>query len=129
MVIYLAPGDYHRFHSPVDMNILKRTAIEGRCDSVSERTIAKGKPIYEKNGRITVTSQWSQGLITMVMVGALNVMRIHINEQNVLKRGDELGYFNLGSTIVMIIEIKDVKELMAIQGSKIKVGEPLFQYI
>jgi phosphatidylserine decarboxylase len=46
MVIYLAPGDYHRFHSPVEMEILKKVAIEGRCDSVSERTIAKGKPIY-----------------------------------------------------------------------------------
>lgn len=67
--------------------------------------------------------------MTMVMVGALNVMRIHITEQDALKRGDELGYFNLGSTIVMIIEAKDVKELMAAQGSKIKVGEPLFQYI
>lgn len=67
--------------------------------------------------------------MTMVMVGALNVMRIHITEQDGLKRGDELGYFNLGSTIVMIIETKDVKELMAAQGSKIKVGEPLFQYI
>jgi phosphatidylserine decarboxylase len=47
--------------------------------------------------------EWSQGLITMVMVGALNVTRIHITEEKELKRGDELGYFNLGSTIVMIV--------------------------
>jgi phosphatidylserine decarboxylase len=88
LVVYLAPGDYHRFHSPVDMQILKRKTIDGKCDSVSEKTIAKGKPIYEKNGRITVTSQWKEGLMTMVMVGALNVMRIHITEENNLKRGD-----------------------------------------
>ncbi len=78
MVIYLAPGDYHRFHAPTEMDIVKRYCIDGRCDSVSEKTISKGKPIYEKNGRTTVTALWSQGLITMVMVGALNVMRIHI---------------------------------------------------
>lgn len=122
MVIYLAPGDYHRFHSPTEIDILKRVEIDGRCDSVSEKTIAKGKPIYEKNGRITVTSQWKEGLLTMVMVGALNVMRIHITDQNHLERGDELGYFNLGSTIVMIVEAKGVKQLLASIGSKIKVG-------
>ena len=82
LVVYLAPGDYHRFHTPVKMDILNRFRIEGKCDSVSEKTIAKGKPIYEKNGRVTVTSRWSQGLMTMVMVGALNVMRIHITEED-----------------------------------------------
>jgi phosphatidylserine decarboxylase len=46
LVIYLAPGDYHRFHSPVDLKILKKKEIEGNCDSVSERVIARGKPIY-----------------------------------------------------------------------------------
>lgn len=60
--------------------------------------------------------------MTMVMVGALNVMRIHITEENNLERGDELGYFNLGSTIVMIIEAKDVQQLVAFPGSKVKVG-------
>jgi phosphatidylserine decarboxylase len=129
LVIYLAPGDYHRFHTPVKMDIINRVRIEGRCDSVSERTIAKGKPIYEKNGRVTVTSKWSQGLMTMVMVGALNVMRIHITEENSLERGDELGYFNLGSTIVMIVEAEDIKEWNVQPGMKVKVGEPLFQYV
>ena len=40
----------------------------------------------------------------MVMVGALNVMRIIVTDEPELKKGDELGYFNLGSTIVMIVE-------------------------
>ncbi len=88
LIIYLAPGDYHRFHAPSDINILKRLRIDGRCDSVSERTLSKGKPIYEKNGRVTVTAKWEQGLMTMVMVGALNVMRIDITEKNQLARGE-----------------------------------------
>ena len=41
LVVYLAPGDYHRFHTPVKMDIINRFRIEGRCDSVSEKTIAK----------------------------------------------------------------------------------------
>ena len=46
----------------------------------------------------------------MIMVGALNVSRIHIIDQLSLSRGDELGYFNLGSTIVLIVEAKGIKE-------------------
>lgn len=45
----------------------------------------------------------------MVMVGAFNVTRIEITDQQALKIGDELGYFNLGSTIVMLIEAKGIK--------------------
>ena len=129
LVIYLAPGDYHRFHSPVDMRIHKQVPIEGKCDSVSERTIAKGKPIYEKNGRVVVDGSYSQGNMTMVMVGALNVMRIIVTDEPELKRGDELGYFNLGSTIVMIVEAKGVDEWAVQPGQKIKYGQPLFKYV
>ncbi len=104
------------------MNILKRTPIDGKCDSVSERTLAKGKPIYEKNGRITLTTKWKGGLMTLVMVGALNVMRINITEKNNLNRGDELGYFNLGSTIIMIAEVEGIKEWKVEAGQKVKYG-------
>lgn len=40
--------------------------------------------------------------MSMVMVGALNVGRIIVKENAEFERGSELGYFNLGSTIVMI---------------------------
>jgi hypothetical protein len=45
-----------------------------------------------------------------------------------LERGQELGYFNLGSTIVMIVETDDVLEWQVQPGEKIKYGEPLFLY-
>lgn len=67
--------------------------------------------------------------MTMVMVGALNVMRIDITEKNQLARGEELGMFNLGSTIIMIVEAKDLKEWKVQPGQKIKVGEPLLEYL
>lgn len=103
IVIYLAPGDYHRFHSPADLSIIKQISIPGKCDPVNEAAILSGRCKYEKNGRISVFSKWQEGLLTMIMVGALNVSRIHITEKSNLSRGDELGYFNLGSTIVMIV--------------------------
>ncbi len=46
----------------------------------------------------------------MALVGALNVSRIMIVNKTRFSRADELGYFNLGSTIVMLIEMKGLKE-------------------
>jgi len=40
-----------------------------------------------------------------------------------------LGYFNLGSTIVMIVEVKDLSEWKVQPGSTVRVGEPLLEYI
>jgi len=64
----------------------------------------------------------------MVMVGAFNVTRIEITEKQSLKLGEELGYFNLGSTIVMLIETKGIKEWKIKEGQRVKYGEPLFEY-
>jgi phosphatidylserine decarboxylase len=86
-VIYLAPGDYHRFHSPTNIQILKRLKIPGKCDAVREESLLNGSK-YEKNARISLFSEWSQGLLSMVMIGALNVTRIHINDASTLKKGE-----------------------------------------
>lgn len=45
----------------------------------------------------------------MAMVGALNVSRIVVASKESFERGEELGYFNLGSTIVMLVEAKNIK--------------------
>jgi phosphatidylserine decarboxylase len=66
------------------------------------------KKVYEKNARLVVNSTWSEGYLSMIMVGAMNVGRIIVNEGCNYEKGDELGYFNLGSTIVMLIEAKDI---------------------
>ncbi len=54
MVIYLAPGDYHRFHSPAHINILKKLYTPGLLDTVKESSIAAGNSKYEKNARLTM---------------------------------------------------------------------------
>ena len=61
----------------------------------------------------------------MVMVGALNVGRIIVNEGMRYEKGDELGYFNLGSTIVMLFETRGVKKWIKKEGDKVRYGEPV----
>jgi len=58
----------------------------------------------------------------MVLVGALNVSKIMLANKAIFKRADEVGYFSLGSTIVMLVESKGVKEWRVKEGEKVKYG-------
>ena len=84
--------------------------IEGVLLSVSPKTLIRRKKVYEKNARLCLFGEWSQGFMALVMVGAMNVGKIAIEDGMQFGKGDELGYFNLGSTIVMIFEAKGIKE-------------------
>ena len=63
------------------------------------------------------------------MVGALNVGRIAVKENEIFERGSELGYFNLGSTIVMIFEARDIKEWFIREGQSIRYGDPFCEVV
>ena len=54
MIFYLAPGDYHRFHTPTEFQVEEIKAIDGALYSVSEKTLIKRKKVYEKNARLCV---------------------------------------------------------------------------
>ena len=88
VIFYLAPGDYHRFHSPCDFNVNLRKYIDGVFLSVSEKTLIKRKKVYEKNARMCLHGTWKEGYMSMVMVGALNVGRIIVNEGMKYDKGD-----------------------------------------
>ena len=88
-----------------------------------------GKKIYEKNARICLFSEWKYGVLAMALVGALNVSRIKLVNKKVFGRADELGYFNLGSTIVMLVEAKGVKEYKVKEGERVQYGQALFEYV
>ena len=70
---------------------------------MNQAALSKGKPIYEKNARVIVHGRGIAGIVTMVMVGAKNVTRINVTQQKRVKAGQEMGCFNLGSTIVLLL--------------------------
>lgn len=121
--LYLSPKDYHRYHAPCDMQILSATYTSGRLFSVNEKHLKKVVNLYTQNERVMVKCKSGDFLFWLVFVGAQNVgkmrfsfdERIQTNASNVsnftheydkltVKKGDELGNFELGSTVVIIAQ-------------------------
>lgn len=154
-VIYLAPGDYHRFHSPVSWVVEARRHIPGDLYSVSPYVAQRLPNLFLLNERVALLGRWRHGFFGMVPVGATNVGSIRINfdrelHTNVtegathgtvaaatydtasrllggqpLAKGDEMGGFLLGSTIVLVFEAPDNFDFNVGAGDKVHVGEAL----
>ncbi|KAG2356061.1 phosphatidylserine decarboxylase-domain-containing protein [Suillus spraguei] len=104
-VIYLAPGDYHRFHSPTAWVVEKRRHFVGELFSVSP---------------VALLGRWKFGFFGMIPVGATNVGSIKINFDTALRTN--MGGFCLGSTIVLVFEAPKTFEFTLKAGQKVKVG-------
>ncbi|PPR03831.1 hypothetical protein CVT26_000829 [Gymnopilus dilepis] len=78
-VIYLAPGDYHRFHSPTAWVVEKRRHFVGELFSVSPWMAKRLENLFVLNERVALLGRWKHGFFGMVPVGATNVGSIKIN--------------------------------------------------
>lgn len=118
-VVYLAPSDYHRVHSPVDGTISEIVGIPGDLYPVNAIGEAHFPGLFVRNNRVAIHIDTEHlGRVTVVMVGATIVGRISVTtipepavpagltrlEPAVpIRRGDELGMFHLGSTAVLLV--------------------------
>jgi len=118
-VVYLSPRDYHRVHCPVDGHLYRVKGISGDLypvNAIGERHVPN---LFVKNQRVAMfLDMGSRGSAVVVMVGAMIVGKITVraipsNETPLgdhriepaisLRRGDEMGTFHLGSTVVMLL--------------------------
>lgn len=79
MVVYLAPGDYHRFHSPTAWVVERRRHFTGELFSVSPYIARRVRDLFVLNERVALLGRWKHGFFGMVPVGATNVGSICIN--------------------------------------------------
>jgi phosphatidylserine decarboxylase len=79
IVIYLAPGDYHRYHSPANFTGNYRRHITGYLEPVKPSYVNKHKHVLKDNERVTVFGDWHFGFFGMTFVGATNVGSIILN--------------------------------------------------
>jgi phosphatidylserine decarboxylase len=174
-VVYLAPGDYHRFHSPTAWVVEKRRHFAGELYSVSPYLQRTLPGLFVLNERVVLLGRWRWGFFSFIPVGATNVGSIKINFDaelrtnslttdtaadraaaeaaergdeyagfaeatyegaskilggQALRRGEEMGGFQLGSTIVLVFEAPKGEEEQGFKwnverGQKVKVGQSL----
>jgi len=73
IVLYLCPGDYHRYHSPVDGIFTDRIYIPGYLEPVMPKYIAKHKNVFKTNERVSLIGKRGESLFAIVFVCAINV--------------------------------------------------------
>lgn len=77
-VVYLAPGDYHRFHSPTNWVVEKRRHFAGELFSVSPYVAKRLANLFVLNERVVLFGRYRYGFMSMTPVGATNVGSIKI---------------------------------------------------
>ncbi len=119
--IYLSPRDYHRVHAPTDCRLLGARSLAGGALPVNGLTVGRVPSLYAGNVRIVADLDAGPlGRLALVLVGAANVGRLELSPLGLtarpgdppshvevtpaprLRRGDDLGVFHLGSTVVLI---------------------------
>ena len=121
--IYLSPKDYHRLHMPLTGTLREMVHIPGRLFSVNTATTNSVPGLFARNERVAAIFDTDAGPMALVLVGAIFVSSIETvwhgvvtppsitsvrswqYQENapVLKMGEEMGRFNMGSTIIVLL--------------------------
>jgi phosphatidylserine decarboxylase len=139
--IYLAPSDYHRVHAPLSGTLVQSVAVPGQLFSVNARTEANIDRLFCRNERLVMRFETTHGPYALAMIGAMLVASIETvfdaprspyREQRTSRhdrafaRGDEIGRFLLGSTVIVVTPRDTVipSANLAV-GSRVRFGEAL----
>ncbi len=145
MVIYLSPQDYHRIHNPHEGDIVALGYTPGKLFTVNRVSVTGVQDLFPKNERLTSYFSTDYGMMAVIKVGATNVGRIRVTydklitnrwvrfhrrkeykEPIFMDRGDELGRFEMGSTVILLFE-KDMMDFDSsiVEGQKVRYGEQI----
>lgn len=142
-VLYLDPGNYHRVHAPFNMSIFEIKYLPGTLRSVKSQVIYKRDRVYCRNERIVIVGDSEFGKFCFILVGALLVGKVRLSFESGLytnlrkgiptskkylnpikiTKGEEVGYFEMGSSVVMVLEDKLLSEIPLKEHHPISFGK------
>lgn len=129
--LYLSPRDYHQVHSPIDAAITSITYIPGNLWPVNDWALKNISQLFCRNERVVIELESAEGTLAVVMVGAFNVGSIRLNIADLVtnraevairsiipkvqkvQKGDKLGAFHMGSSVILLTAtnfLKPVKD-------------------
>ncbi len=144
--IYLSPRDYHRVHMPLTGELQRMLHVPGRLFSVAPYTVRQVPRLFARNERVISIFETAQGPMVMVLVGAMLVSSIetvwagelapskrktikitdYSNQGISLLKGAEMGRFNMGSTVILLLPSGSVEAQAEVKtDDAVKVGQAL----
>ena len=146
-VIYLSPRDYHRVHPAVGGPVHSVRHIGGTLLPVNRFGVRSYPRLFARNERVAVFQETeAHGEVATILVGAIGVGRIslafdptimtnvgrgpttqryHTAHAPALARGDELGTFHLGSTVVLLTGPDRPLSMLVRAGDRVRVGQAM----
>ncbi len=146
ITIYLAPSDYHRIHMPLTGALQRADYLPGRLLSVNPATVRTAGRVFSRNERMAAhfLRPEDQSPFAMVLVGALFVSGLETVATGVvtpphggqprswdfspamtLDRGAEMGRFNYGSTVILLLQSGWNWEPTLAPGTALRMGQAL----
>jgi phosphatidylserine decarboxylase len=147
LTIYLSPSDYHRIHMPLPGKLTKATYLPGRLFPVNRIGVEHVQGLFTKNERLITYADTPAGEMVLVKVGAFVVGSVRVpygeHSTNVkngraystelpdvpFEKGEEVGLFEFGSTVVLLFEKDHIFLSDKIQpDAHLKYGEAIGTY-
>ncbi|MBM4342411.1 MAG: phosphatidylserine decarboxylase [Deltaproteobacteria bacterium] len=144
-VVYLAPNNYHRVHTPWRGTVARWRYLPGALYPVNQMGLRHVHGLFARNERIVGHCETEFGPAALVMVGATCVGHMRVaftdlacNEGHpgsglrpcapllATERGDEFGVFEMGSTVVLVMQRRDLRPALAVP-SPIRMGEAMLR--
>jgi phosphatidylserine decarboxylase len=147
--LYLAPYNYHRIHLPCDAVLRTTRYVPGQLFSVNAATARTVPDLFARNERVVCDFDTDDGPLCLVLVGALfvgsietvfageinpplvrggSVRAIESGVGRTFRRGEELGRFNMGSTVILLTGAAATFAPRVEPGEPVRLGQLLARF-